>query len=148
MSKARVKVRFNVSKDINMISKSFIVNSGANMGNVLFIAKSRIKDLNANEALFMFIDGRIIPSLHEPISFYFDKYQVNGVLNVELTKESCFGGGRFSKAKRKKGEWLYYGIPSPVFNSPNSPEVRRLLKKWIEQTQKEKDTEKKKYSKI
>ena len=136
---AKIKVRFKAPKNMTLVGNQFIVNAGTTMGNLLWTAKSRIRDFNPDEALFMFVGGKVMPALHEPVSFYYDKYQKDCILEIELQKENCFGGNFLPKSEtpivKLRGFTplqrmrVIESMDVELFESPTDKQIKRELKK-------------------
>jgi len=80
----------NNSSLLNIDKHKFLVPSDLTLGQFSFVIRSRLK-LDSNQAMFLFINNKILPTASLICQIYKDEKDKDGFLYAEYSGENCFG---------------------------------------------------------
>ena len=85
----------NSSNVPNIDKNKYLVPGELTVGQFLYVIRKRIK-LNAEQAIFIFVNGKILPSTSEIMSNLYKDYKTEcGYLFINYSGESTFGESTF-----------------------------------------------------
>ena len=76
--------------NLDMKKTKFLVPIDLTMGQLQYVFRRSLK-LNESEAIFIFINNKILSTTSDLTSAVYDKYNKNGYLYVSISKENTFG---------------------------------------------------------
>ena len=76
--------------DLHMEKTKFLVPLDLTMGQLQYVFRRSLK-IDPTEAIFIFVNNKILATTSDLTSSVYDKYNTNGYLYVSIAKENTFG---------------------------------------------------------